>query len=290
MDIRTLHYFIQAAKTLNFTKAAKDCYISQTAMSLAVSKLEDEVGCKLFDRSGRRIRLTATGMEFYEWAVNTVDSYTRITKTQAADQPDSRLTIGFSNVYDALSLLPRLREFKKIYPHVIIEQRILSIRAMPDALTGRKVDAIVIPPYFYESDPSVNLCILGTFPMRLVVSEEHELAANKSVSIKRLRGYPCAILTYANMQQCEYTFSKHMEWEGIQFASITQLESIEEVFLYVLNNDAVAFLPDAYQGFLPRGLVSLSISRCSMNIPFAFCSLKDNGNLPVLDKFLALLQ
>lgn len=181
MDIRTLNYFIQAAKTLNFTKAAKDCYISQTAMSLAISKLEDETGCKLFDRSSRRIRLTAAGMEFYEWAVSTVDSYTRITKAQTQDRTNSKLTIGSSNVYDALSFLPRLRRFKKAFPEVTTEQRIFSIRAMPDALACRKVDAIVIPPYFYQDDPSVNLCILDSFPMKLVVNEEHELAAGGSV-------------------------------------------------------------------------------------------------------------
>ncbi|HBN55694.1 MAG TPA: hypothetical protein DD414_02875 [Lachnospiraceae bacterium] len=290
MDIRTLNYFIQAAKTLNFTKAAKDCYISQTAMSLAISKLEDEVGYKLFDRSSRRIRLTPVGTEFYEWAVSTMDSYARITKFQATDSTESRLSIGFSNSYDALSLLPRLREFKKTHPNVIIEQRILSVRSMPDALADRKVDAIVLPPYFYENAPSVDLCILGSFPMKLVISKEHELAANKSVSIRKLRNYPCVILTYANMQQCEYTFSKHMEWEGIQFASITQLENIEEVFLYVLNNHAVAFLPDAYQGLLPHGLLSLPINKCSMNIPFAFCFLKDNDNMQVLGEFLPLLK
>lgn len=290
MDIRTLNYFIQAAKTLNFTKAAKECYISQTAMSLAISKLEDEVGCKLFDRSNRCTKLTPTGMEFYDWAVRTVNSYARIKKTSATSKETQKFVIGFSSGYDALLLLPQLQSFKKMHPGITIEQRILPVRAMPGALAEQKLDAIIIPPYLYENDPSINFCILNSFPMKLLVSNQHELAAKSTVPIKKLRQYDCVFLTYANMQQCEYTFSKHMEWEGIQFKSITQMEYIEEVFLYVLNNNTVAFLPDAYQDILPSGLVYLTIDKCSMNIPFAFCCLKDSKNHQLLKQFMSLLK
>ncbi|MDR2771118.1 MAG: LysR family transcriptional regulator, partial [Clostridiales Family XIII bacterium] len=51
MDIKGLQYFIAAAERLNFTTAAKECYITQTAMSLHISKMEDELGFKLFNRN-----------------------------------------------------------------------------------------------------------------------------------------------------------------------------------------------------------------------------------------------
>ena len=49
MDMKSLNYFVHAAETLNFTKAAKECYISQTAISLSIAKMEEELGFMLFD-------------------------------------------------------------------------------------------------------------------------------------------------------------------------------------------------------------------------------------------------
>lgn len=61
MDMKSLNYFVHAAETLNFTKAAKECYISQTAISLSIAKMEEELGFMLFDRNNRSIRLTPAG-------------------------------------------------------------------------------------------------------------------------------------------------------------------------------------------------------------------------------------
>ena len=50
MEIRQLKYFIQAAEYLNFTRAAKECGIVQTAMTQQIANLENEIGIRLFDR------------------------------------------------------------------------------------------------------------------------------------------------------------------------------------------------------------------------------------------------
>ena len=53
MEIRQLKYFIQAAEYLNFTRAAKECGIVQTAMTQQIANLENEIGIRLFDRKIR---------------------------------------------------------------------------------------------------------------------------------------------------------------------------------------------------------------------------------------------
>jgi DNA-binding transcriptional LysR family regulator len=80
MDLRSLNYFVHAAKYLNFTQAAKECYISQTAVSLAIAKLEDELGFLLFERNNRVIGLTEAGKEFYNWASQILQSYDNAVK------------------------------------------------------------------------------------------------------------------------------------------------------------------------------------------------------------------
>ncbi len=75
MDIQKLKYFISAAENLNFTKAAKDCFITQTAMSQLIANMEKELGFKLFLRNNRNMSLTAAGQTFYDQMKIMVASY-----------------------------------------------------------------------------------------------------------------------------------------------------------------------------------------------------------------------
>ncbi len=70
MDMVQLKYFISAAQTLNFTKAAQQQYITQPAISRQISELEDSLKVKLFVRDHNKVMLTSEGKEFYHYAVD----------------------------------------------------------------------------------------------------------------------------------------------------------------------------------------------------------------------------
>lgn len=61
MDLRHLKYFLAVAETRNFTQAAANCYVAQSALSQQIARLEKEVGAQLFSRTSRSVRLTAAG-------------------------------------------------------------------------------------------------------------------------------------------------------------------------------------------------------------------------------------
>ena len=66
MNRRKLTYFITAAETLNLTETAEIHYIAQASISGSIAALEEELGCKLFDRSHRKLQLTPAGEYFYQ--------------------------------------------------------------------------------------------------------------------------------------------------------------------------------------------------------------------------------
>src|SRR5574339_640166 len=72
MELRQLRYFIKSAELLNFTEAAHALYISQSTLSQQIKQLEDELGIPLFDRIGKRVRLTEAGSQFLPFARLTV--------------------------------------------------------------------------------------------------------------------------------------------------------------------------------------------------------------------------
>ena len=68
MELRQLKYFVRSAELLNFTEAANDLFISQSTLSQQIKQLEDELDMLLFDRVGKRVRLTEAGNLFLTYA------------------------------------------------------------------------------------------------------------------------------------------------------------------------------------------------------------------------------
>ena len=73
MELRQLSYFIAAAQTENFSKAAAKCFVVQSTLSQQVKQLEDELEVQLFDRIGKRVTLTEAGKAFLPFAIQTVE-------------------------------------------------------------------------------------------------------------------------------------------------------------------------------------------------------------------------
>ena len=75
MRISRLYYFKIVAKNLSFTKAAKECHISQPALSKQISLLENTLGFPVFDRNAGRIRLTPAGKAYYESVCHLLEQF-----------------------------------------------------------------------------------------------------------------------------------------------------------------------------------------------------------------------
>ena len=97
MDIRCLKYFVSVAKHMNFTRAAKECFISQTAMSQHISKMEEELGFKLFYRNNRYVELTPGGKVFLEEATNLLRKFDHAVFWSSVASMDytGQLRVGF---------------------------------------------------------------------------------------------------------------------------------------------------------------------------------------------------
>ena len=69
MELHQLRYFVAVADLKNFTRAAEKCFVAQPSLSQQIINLEKELGRLLFERLGRKVRLTDAGRSLYEQAV-----------------------------------------------------------------------------------------------------------------------------------------------------------------------------------------------------------------------------
>src|SRR5215470_7091030 len=120
MDFDQLETFLEVARHASFSRAAERRFRTQPAISAQIRALEEEVGARLFDRSGGKVALTAAGKEFQKYVEATLEARRQMVVHLAEMEhvPRGELVIG-ANEGTCLYVLPEVfAEFKKQYAGV----------------------------------------------------------------------------------------------------------------------------------------------------------------------------
>lgn len=119
-DLRTLAIFVKVAERLSFVRAAADLGITQSGVSNAISRLEDQIGTRLLARTTRRVSLTEHGAAFFErcrQALSEIEEAELVLK-DARLKPSGNLRIDMSVSIGRLKVLPLLGKFQAQYPDI----------------------------------------------------------------------------------------------------------------------------------------------------------------------------
>lgn len=141
-SLSSYRIFYTVAKTKNISKAAKELYISQPAISKSIQKLEDSLGCELFRRSSRGVLLTEEGELLYTHVSSAFETLTlgEDKLKNSLELGVGHLKIGVSSTLCKYMLLPYLKEFTKQYPHINISIVCQSTNESLLMLEDNKID------------------------------------------------------------------------------------------------------------------------------------------------------
>ncbi len=188
MDIRQLVYFLQIVKDGTFSSAAKNLYISQPALSKAIRNLEDEFGVQLFHRSDKQLTLTDVGKALYPKALHLIDEYNAVVDTiqQLADSSQTQLHLGIPYGLSSQLFYQLTSEFSDSFPNVkLIVSGHGSTSVRQSVLDGDvDIGVTTVPP---EVSPDLDVTPVSKSNYYLLVSAQHPLAKEKSVSFSQLK-------------------------------------------------------------------------------------------------------
>lgn len=145
-NLSSYRIFYTVANTGNISKAAKELYISQPAISKSIQKLEESIGCRLFSRSSRGVTLTEEGQLLYEHVstafetLNTGEEKLR----RSIELGIGHLKLGVSSTLCKYLLLPYLKEFIRQNPHISISITCQSTNETLRLLEENKIDICLI--------------------------------------------------------------------------------------------------------------------------------------------------
>jgi LysR family hydrogen peroxide-inducible transcriptional activator len=187
MELHQLRYFCAAAETSSFTRAAQREHVSQPSLSQQIIKLEDELNTRLFERLGRKVRLTAAGERFLPHARSILREVTaaRSDVQDPAGMTSGKLTIGAIPTIGPYFLPRHLSAFAARWPQVQVAVVEDTTPVLLQKLRSAEIDlALLALPVSGRDLVTLELLTERLF---LVVPARHPLAREASVSLKMLR-------------------------------------------------------------------------------------------------------
>ena len=194
MNLRELSYIVAVAETLNFSRAAERCNVSQPTLSAQVKKLEGFLGVTIFERNNRKVMLTEVGAEIVQNARRILSDVEDMQEVAAAAQDP---LAGKFRLGAFPTLAPYL--YPLVLPHINDTFSKLSLILAEDKTDtliqqlrqGRLDAAFIALPI---DEPALECKALFKDPFFLAVPNNHTLAGEKNVSTDVLQNHPILFL------------------------------------------------------------------------------------------------
>ena len=194
MTLNELRYIVAVAQERSFGRAAAKCFVSQPALSVAIQKLEDELGTQLFERGKSEVSVTPVGARVVEQAQLVLEEAARIREIARAGRNQLVGSLKLGVIYTvAPYLLPDLIPVLHLRaPEMPLELEENLTEVLEVELKSGRLDAAIIALPF--APPGVATVFLYEEPFQVVVPSEHKWAKRRSVHPDELVGEHAILL------------------------------------------------------------------------------------------------
>jgi DNA-binding transcriptional LysR family regulator len=185
MELAQLEMLVAVAQEKGFARGAARVHRTQSAVSQAVRRLEEEVGTPLFDRSSKGGTLTDAGRVLYDHAQQMLNlrRASRDAIQELANLHAGRVTIA-ANEYTVMHLLPKLILFRSRHPRIGVHVKRSLASQIPAEILGREVEIGVLT--YRPEQAGLTLVPWASDELALLVPPRHRLAARAEVSVRDL--------------------------------------------------------------------------------------------------------
>lgn len=240
MELHAIRVFLTVATEKSFSRAAEKLLRTQPAISLAVQRLESELGEKLIDRSGKELLLTDAGKIVFEYArrFESLEGDMGNALTEMRDNSAGQLVIG-ANESTTLYLIQQIIQYRALYPKVKVKVRRSLSSKIPAQLIDGELELGVIS--YDPNDDRLEASVIYTDHLAFVVSPEHRFAKRKEVSITEL-GMEIFIAHNVLSPYRELVL-REFQRHKVPLNMDVEMPTVETIRILVQRNQGVAFLP-----------------------------------------------
>ena len=247
MNLNQLEYFVSAARHMNFTKAAKECYISQTAMTQQIQALEKTLGVKLFIRDKHHMELTTAGSVYLKEAkaiLKRSDEAMRLAR-MASKGMDGEIAIGFISGFGQSDCYEILRGFREAFPNIKIKLYRDTMSGLLESLQKGECDvAFTVQPH-QRNYEDMNRLYIRSYPLFVAMSPQNRLSEKTEIECKELKDESFIIMQPSARSRDEM---EEMLWVYQRGGFLPQVVAVEKepetIMLMVSLGIGVSLLPE----------------------------------------------
>jgi DNA-binding transcriptional LysR family regulator len=240
MELYPLKVFLAVATERSFSRAAEKLLRTQPAVSLAVQRLEVDLGEKLIDRSSTPPMLTDAGRIIVDYArrFENLEAEMQNSLAELRDNSAGRLSIG-ANESTSLYLLRHIEQYRQMYPKIKIQVRRTLSSKIPTQLLDGDLELGVIS--YDPDDERLVSKVIYTDHLAFVVSPEHRLAEQTSVSIADLGAE--TFIAHNVLSPYREVVLREFQRHRVPLNMDVEMPTVETIRKLVQRNEGVAFLP-----------------------------------------------
>ena len=256
MQLRQLEYFISLCETLSFTRTAAEYFVSQTAVTQQIKALETELKTTLFDRTRRRVSVTAAGQLFYADAKmilqQLLNAEERVRLLSGNEL--GTLKLGILRGYEKAGVSEAIRQFHEQYPNVS-----LSLTTGQSATLHRELQLgnldLILAHRFWDSWEGLDSLLLKKYPLRIACPKTHPFAALPAVPIEDLKGHRVVAIRRLYDGAGEESVSQQFYMKaGILSDIAFQSDDNDTILLAIAAGLGFSLLPEYLTQNIPAGV------------------------------------
>jgi DNA-binding transcriptional LysR family regulator len=228
------------ANERSFSRAAEKLERTQPAVSLALQRLETELGEKLLDRSAKDVVLTDAGRTVLEYArrFQNLESELENSIAELRDHSAGRLVIG-ANESTGLYLLRHIQRYRRMFPKVQVQVRRSFSSRIPAEIVDGNLELGVIS--YQPRDDRLQSRVIFTDSLAFVVSPKHRFAKRSVVAIHELADE--TFVAHNVLSPYREIVLRVFQEHGVRLNMDIEMPTVETIRWMVEENQGVAFLP-----------------------------------------------
>ncbi len=276
MDFDQLETFLEVARHASFSRAAEKRFRTQPAISSQIRSLEEEVGAKLFDRSGGKVSLTAGGKAFQKYVEETLDARKAMLVAIAEMErvPRGEIIVG-ANEGTCLHILPEVfADFKKQYPDVSVNIKRADYSGILESVIDNSVDFGVVS--LPVTDNRLTVVLIHRDELVIIVPPSHPLGKMKSAPIAEAAKFPLVVPKVGHTRD---SLEELFHERRLKPNYTMELDSSELLKRFVAAGVGVGFIArsNVVEDVRARSLAAITIADAQESRDLALVFRKDNA-------------
>jgi DNA-binding transcriptional LysR family regulator len=281
MDLNQIRYFLALADTLNFTRAAERCHVSQPALTQSIKRLESELGGKLINRNGLDTKITPLGKSLRGY-FEQIDRTKKLVVTTARAMmvgEIAELHIGIMCTLGPRLLTSMLDEFQMTHPQVSLVLHDVKPEEILDLLLSGKIDGAFCS---YQELPRAGMKLAKLFDENMVLAfpKGHEFSKLETVPLNEIAGHRYVDRLHCELRQMLFGF-----FESKQLELNVVFRSEREDWIQSLIRDGVGVSVIPVYSLLRPELDYRKITNPDLFRTVQFATLEQSEIKPALETF-----